>query len=63
MDRTKEVSVPNNLEGLSESKACEKIEKEDLVCKVKYEYNSEYDITSKPLFTNGKYYITYWKKY
>lgn len=25
------------------------------------EYNSEYDITSKPLFTNGKYYITYWK--
>ena len=43
MDKTKDVSVPNNLEGLTESEACKKIEKVDLICKVKYAYDEEYE--------------------
>ena len=42
-DRTKDVYVPSDLEGLSESEACKKIEKADLICKVKYAYNAEYE--------------------
>ena len=40
---TKEVVVPDDLEGLSEKEACKKIEKENLICKVKYTYDSDYD--------------------
>ena len=43
MDKTKDVSVPNNLEGLTESEACKKIEKVNLICKVKYAYDEEYE--------------------
>lgn len=43
MDKNKDVSVPKDLEGLSESEACKKIEKADLICKVKYTYNEEYE--------------------
>ena len=43
MDKTKDVSVPNNLEGLTESEACKKIEKVDLICKVKYAYDEEFE--------------------
>ena len=40
---TKDVSVPKNLEGLSESQACNKIEKAKLKCNVKYTYDEKYD--------------------
>lgn len=43
MDKNKDVSVPNNLEGLTESEACKKIEKKDLICKVEYAYDKEYE--------------------
>ena len=42
-DRTKDVYVPNNIEGLTEQEACKKIEKEDLICKVEYAYDKEYE--------------------
>ena len=42
-DKKKDVSVPKNLEGLTEKKACEKIEKQGLVCKVEYAYDKEYE--------------------
>ena len=42
-DKTKDVSVPKELVGLNEKEACKKIEKEDLICKVKYEYDAEYE--------------------
>ena len=42
-DTNKEVKVPQNLTGLSESEACKKIEKKDLICKVKYVYDEEYE--------------------
>ena len=40
---SKDVNVPSNLEGLSEKEACKKIEKEKLLCKVKYTFDSDYD--------------------
>ena len=40
---TKDVSVPKDLEGLSESQACKKIEKAKLKCSVKYTYDKKYD--------------------
>ncbi len=42
-DSKKEVKVPENLIGLSEKEACNKIEKKDLMCKVKYVYDAEYE--------------------
>ena len=42
-DTTKEVKVPDNLEGLTEKEACKKIEKKGLECSVKYVYDEEYD--------------------
>ena len=42
-DKTKDVYVPTELEGLSETEACKKIEKEDLICKVIYDYDEEYE--------------------
>jgi len=36
-----EVKVPNNLIGLSEKDACAKIENSDLICKVKYKFESD----------------------
>ena len=42
-DKTKEVKVPDNLIGLSEDEACEKIEDKDLICKVEYTYDEEYE--------------------
>ena len=39
--KSKDVSVPSNLEGLSEKEACKKIEKADLKCSVKYKYDEE----------------------
>lgn len=41
--KTKEVTVPDELIGLSEKEACKKIEKENLECDVKYAYDEEYD--------------------
>ncbi len=41
MDTTKEVKVPDGLEGLSEKEACKKLEKKHLNCKVKYVYDEE----------------------
>ena len=43
MDKTKDVYVPDNLQGLSENDACKKIEKQDLICKVEYAYDEEYE--------------------
>ena len=43
MSKPKEVTVPNNLEGLTEKKACEKLKKLDLNCRVNYEYDEEYE--------------------
>ena len=40
---TKEVLVPKGLKGLTEEKACKKIEKAGLICDVKYEYNEDTD--------------------
>ena len=40
-DSNEEIKVPDNLIGLSEKEACEKIEKKDLVCKVKYVYDKD----------------------
>ena len=37
----KEIKVPANLEGLSEKKACAKLEEKDLECVVKYEYQKD----------------------
>ena len=42
-DTTKEVKVPDGLEGLTEKEACKKIEKKGLECNVKYVYDEEYD--------------------
>ena len=42
-NKTKEITVPDNLLELSEKEACKKIEKKGLVCDVKYEYNEEYE--------------------
>ena len=42
-DKTKDVYVPSDLEGLTESKACKKIEKADLICKVVYDYDKEFE--------------------
>ena len=42
-DSNKEVKVPSNLIGLSEKEACEKIEKQDLICNVEYAYDEEYE--------------------
>ena len=42
-DKNKDVSVPSDLEGLSENEACKKIEKADLICKVVYDYNEEFE--------------------
>ena len=42
-DKTKEVKVPDDLIGLSEEEACEKIEDKDLICKVEYTYDEEYE--------------------
>ena len=39
----KEVKVPNNLIGLSEDKACKVIEDANLICKVKYTYDEDYE--------------------
>lgn len=41
MDTTKEVRVPDGLEGLSEKEACKKLDKKHLNCKVKYVYDEE----------------------
>ena len=41
MDTTKEVKVPDGLEGLSEKEACKKLDKKHLNCKVKYVYDEE----------------------
>ena len=43
LNTTKDVSVPNDLEGLSEKEACKKIEKAKLICKVKYAYDDDYE--------------------
>ena len=43
MDKNKDVSIPSNLEGLTEKEACKKIEKADLICKVEYAYDEEYE--------------------
>ena len=43
LNTTKDVSVPSNLEGLTERQACKKIESAKLICKVKYAYDSEYE--------------------
>ena len=42
-DTNKEVKVPDKLVGLTEKEACKKLEKKDLICKVKYVYDEEYD--------------------
>ncbi len=42
-NKTKNVSVPDGLEGLSEKKACKKIEDAGLICSVKYAYDKEYE--------------------
>ena len=42
-DSKSEVKVPDNLVGLTEKEACKKIESKDLVCKVKYTYDEEFD--------------------
>ena len=42
-NKTKEITVPDNLLELSEKEACKRIEKKGLVCDVKYEYNEEYE--------------------
>ena len=42
-DKNKDVSVPSDLEGLNEKEACKKIEKADLICKVKYAYDEEFE--------------------
>lgn len=41
--KTKEVSVPKDLEGLTEKEACKKIEKVGLECSVKYVFDEEYE--------------------
>ena len=41
--KNKEITVPAKLVGLSEAKACKKIENEGLVCKVEYEYVEDQD--------------------
>ena len=43
IDTSKEVYVPDNLEGMKETDACKKIENADLICKVEYAYDSEYE--------------------
>ncbi len=43
IDKSKDVYVPSNLEGLSEKEACKKIEKADLICKVDYVFDEEYE--------------------
>ena len=40
-DNVKEVRVPNNLVGLSETEACKEIESKNLICKVKYVYEED----------------------
>lgn len=42
LDNTKDVYVPNDLLGLTEKKACEKIKKSHLNCEVEYSYSEEY---------------------
>jgi len=42
-DKKKNVTVPNELEGLSEKDACKKIEKADLNCVVEYAYDKDYE--------------------
>ena len=42
-DKKKNVSVPKDLEGLSEKDACKKIEKADLSCVVEYAYDKDYE--------------------
>ena len=41
--KNKEIKVPEKLVGLSEKKACKKIEKAGLICKVEYKYDDEKD--------------------
>ena len=41
--KNKEITVPAKLVGLSEAKACKKIEDEGLICKVEYEYVEDQD--------------------
>ena len=43
LNTTKDVSVPKDLEGLSEKEACKKIEKANLICKVQYAYDKDYE--------------------
>ena len=42
-DKKKNVTVPKELEGLSEKDACKKIEKADLNCVVEYAYDKDYE--------------------
>ncbi|MDO4963664.1 MAG: Stk1 family PASTA domain-containing Ser/Thr kinase [bacterium] len=42
LDNTKDVYVPNDLLGLTEKKACEKLKKSNLNCEVEYSYSEEY---------------------
>ena len=42
-DDTKDVTVPNELIGLTEEEGCKKIKKAKLNCNVKYVYNEDYD--------------------
>ena len=39
--KNKEIKVPENLIGISENEACQKIEEKGLICKVEYSYNEE----------------------
>ena len=41
--KPKDVAVPKNLEGLSEKEACQKIEKAELICKVEYDYDEDFE--------------------
>lgn len=41
--KNKEIKVPEKLLGTTEKKACQKIEKEGLICKVEYEYDEDKD--------------------
>lgn len=43
IDNTKDVYVPKDLVGLSEEEACKKIEKADLICRVEYAYDADYE--------------------